>query len=161
MRAAEIFKEYRKMKQECIVLEFQMRHFEGISHRDVIETMNYSKPQGDRVQTSGTSDKTGKTAIYYRNVKEWLDDDWFDSLFERYDYLQEEIAFFEYAVTRLSGMLPEFIRDLIMDRMAWDELMIKYNVSHSMVGKYRKKAERELDEMYEFRDKQEEDYFLS
>lgn len=149
------------MKQECIVLVFQMQHFEGISHRDVIETMNYSRPQGDRVQTSGTSDKTGKAAIHYRKVKERLDDDWFNSLFERYEYLQEEIAFFEYAVDKLGGMLPEFIRDLVMDRMAWDELMIKYRVSHSMVGKYRKKAEKELNEMYEFRDKQEENYFLS
>lgn len=161
MRAADMFKGYRKMKQECTVLEFQMQHFEGISSRDVIETMNYSRPQSDRVQTSGVSDKTGKAAIHYRKVKERMDDDWYDSLFERYEYLQGEIAFFEYAVSRLDGRMPEFIGDLVMDRMAWDELMIKYRVSHSMVGKYRKKAEKELNEMYELRDKQEETYFLS
>jgi len=52
-------------------------------------------------------------------VKERLDDDWYDSLLDRYRYLQEEIQFFEYAVTKLSGRLPEFVRDMVMDRMSW------------------------------------------
>lgn len=161
MKAGEMFKEYRKMKQEILVLEFQLRHFDGVSDADVIECMNYARPQGERVQTGETADKTGKTAIYYRQVKDRMEDDWYDSLFDRYEYLSEEITFFEYAVTQLSGRMPEFVRDLVIERMAWDELGIKYHVSHSMIGKYRKKAEKELDEMYEFRDKQEETYFLS
>lgn len=161
MRAGEMFKEYQKMKQECIVLEFQMQRFEGVPHNDVIESMTYSNPQDERVQTSRLSDKTGRTAIRYRQVKERLDDDWFDSLLERYQYLQEELDFFEYAVTQLSGRLPEFVCDLVMDRMAWDELMIKYRVSHSMIGKYRKKAEKELNALYEIRDKQADAYMLS
>lgn len=161
MKAGEMFKEYRKMKQEILVLEFQLRHFDGVSDTDVIESMNYAKSQGERIQTGETADKTGKTAIHYRRVKERMDDDWYDSLFERYEYLNEEVTFFEYAVTQLSGRLQEFVKDLVMERMAWDELRIKYHVSHSMIGKYRKKAEKELDEMYEFRDKLEETYFLS
>lgn len=161
MKAGAMFKGYRKMKQEILVLEFQLRHFDGVSDTDVIESMNYARPQGERVQTGETADKTGKTAICYRRVKERMDDDWYDSLFERYEHLNEEVTFFEYAVTQLSGRLQEFVKDLVMERMAWDELRIKYHVSHSMIGKYRKKAEKELDEMYEFRDKLEESYFLS
>lgn len=161
MRAGEMFKEYQKMKQEIFVLEFQLRHFEGVSCEDVIESMSYARPQGDRVQTGETADKTGKAAIYYRRVKERLDEDWYDSLFERYEYLQEEVAFFEYAITQLSGRLPEIISDLILDKLSWDELTVKYCVGHSMVGKYRKIAEKELNALYEFRDKQEETYFLS
>lgn len=161
MKANVMFKEYRRMKQEILVLEFQLRYFDGVSDKDVIESMNYAKPQGERIQTGETADKTGKTAIHYRRVKERMDDDWYDSLFERYEYLNEEVTFFEYAVTQLSGRLQEFVKDLVMERMAWDELRIKYHVSHSMIGKYRKKAEKELDEMYEFRDKLEETYLLS
>lgn len=161
MKANVMFKEYRRMKQEILVLEFQLRYFDSVSDKDVIESMNYAKPQGERIQTGETADKTGKTAIHYRRVKERMDDDWYDSLFERYEYLNEEVTFFEYAVTQLSGRLQEFVKDLVMERMAWDELRIKYHVSHSMIGKYRKKAEKELDEMYKFRDKLEETYFLS
>lgn len=161
MKAREMFKEYRKMKQEILVLEFQLQNFDGVSDTDVIESMNYARPQGERVQTGETADKTGKTAIYYRRVKSRMDDDWYDSLFERYEYLNEEVTFFEFAVTQLSGRLQEFVRELIMERMSWDELSIKYHISRSMIGKYRKKAEKELDAMYEFRDKMEAEYFLS
>ena len=161
MKAGEMFKGYQDMRQECIVLEFQIRQFEGGSHEDVIESMTFSNPQEERVQTSGLSDRTGKTAIRYRRVKERLDDDWYDSLLDRYRYLQEEIQFFEYAVTKLSGRLPEFIRDMVMERMSWTELMSKYNVGHSMVGKYRKMAEKELNVLYEIREKQADSYMLS
>ena len=50
MRADEMFKNYTKMKQEMTVLEFKIRDFEGIRKEDVIESMNFSKPQGERVQ---------------------------------------------------------------------------------------------------------------
>ena len=49
MRADEMFKNYTKMKQEMTVLEFKIRDFEGIRKEDVIESMNFSKPQGERV----------------------------------------------------------------------------------------------------------------
>lgn len=161
MRAAEMFKNYPRMKQEFLVLEFKLRDFQGIAHEDVIESMNYSKPQGERVQDSRISDKTGKTAIYYRKIAEKLDDEYFDALLERYLYLKEELELFEFLVSGLSGRLPEFIRDRVMEQMSWAELMEKYNISYGSVGKYRKKAEKELNRLYEFRDKVDTNYMLS
>lgn len=96
MRAAEMFKSYPRMKRELLVLEFKIHDFQGIAHEDVIESMNYSKPQGERVQDSRISDKTGKTAIYYRKIAEKLDDEYFDALLERYLYLKEELELFEF-----------------------------------------------------------------
>lgn len=161
MRAAEMFKNYPRMKQEFLVLEFKIRSFQGIPHADVIESMTYSKPEGERVQDSRISDKTGRTAIYYRKVAEKLDDEYFDALLERYLYLKEELELFEFMVSRLSGSLPEFIRDRVMEQMSWTELMEKYSISYGSVGKYRKKAEKELDRLYEFRDEVDTKYMLS
>lgn len=161
MKAIEMFKCYQQMKQECTILEFQMRDFMGVSPDDVIESMNYSKPPGDKVQTSNISDKTGNTAVLYRKVKERLDDGWYDSLYERYVYLYEEISFFEHAVTLLSGILPDLVHDLVMDNMKWDKLASKYYVSQTMIGKYRKKALKELNEIYTFREKHEITFLLS
>ena len=161
MRAAEMFKSYPKMKNELLVLEFKLRAFQGIAHDDVIESMNYSKPQGERVQDSRISDKTGKTAIYYRKIAEKLDDEYFDALLERYLYLKEALELFEFLVSGLSGRLPDFIRDRVMEQMSWTELMEKYCISYSAVGKYRKKAEKELDRLYEFRDEVDTEYMLS
>ena len=161
MRAAEMFKSYPKMKNEFLVLEFKLRAFQGIAHDDVIESMNYYKPQGERVQDSRISDKTGKTAIYYRKIAEKLDDEYFDALLERYLYLKEELELFEFLVSGLSGRLPDFIRDRVMEQMSWTELMEKYCISYSAVGKYRKKAEKELDRLYKFRDEVDTEYMLS
>ena len=41
-----------------------------------------------------------------------------------------------------------------------EELMMKYHISHTMVAKYRKKAIKELDALYEERDRQTESFIL-
>lgn len=161
MRAAEMFKNYPRMKQELLVLEFKLRDFKGIPREDIIESMNFSRPEGERVQEKQISDKTGKIAIHYRKVADRMDEEYFEGLFHRYQYLKEELEFFEFLVAGLGDRLSDFIRDNIMMQMNWSDLMAKYSISYSTVGRYRKKAEKELDRLYEFRDKVETEYLLS
>lgn len=161
MDVERIFKEYREWKHSLALLEFELGRFQGIPYEDVIESLCFSKPQGERIQTSGTSDKTGMTAMVYRQVKERLDDEWLDFLLGRYKQIKEEMDFLEYAIRQLSGRLPEIIWDMIIEQVSWQELMIKYNVSHAMVGKYRKKAVEELKRIYELRGQQTDSYLLS
>lgn len=161
MRAAEMFKDYRKMKQELTVLEFKLRDFKGIPREDVIESMTYSGLQEERVQENKTSDKTCKTAIHYRKVAARLDEEYFDGLIKRYEYLKEELDFFDFLVGSLDGKMPEFIRDMVIEKRNWEALMEKYSISYSTVGRYRRKAEKELDRLYQFRDEMETEYMLS
>ena len=70
----------------------------------------------------------------YRQVKERLDDDWFEYLLGRYQAVKEELEFFEYAVGQLSGRLPEVVRDMVMEDMTWRALSEKYSVSEAMIG---------------------------
>ena len=79
----------------------------------------------------------------------------------KYQYVKEEIEFFEYAVSRLSGRLPEVIRDMVVNGMQWKEAAAKYAVSEAMLTKYRKKALSELAALYEGRAKHTEGYLLS
>ena len=53
-----VFDKYRKWKRERITLAFELSRFEGVSTDDVIESMCLSRPQDERVQTSGKSDRT-------------------------------------------------------------------------------------------------------
>ena len=112
------------------------------------------------MQGGGTSDKTGNTAVKYRQVKERLDDDWFEYLLGRYQAVKEELEFFEYAVGQLSGRLPEVVRDMVMEDMTWRALSEKYSVSEAMIGKYRKKALAEMRELYLMREKTAGRYLL-
>ena len=161
MDVEKLFKEYDKWKKDMKFLEFELSRFQGVPYDDVIESLCFSNPQEERVQNSSISDKTGKTALIYRQVKERMDDEWFEFLLERYQSLKEQTDFFEYAVEQLSGRLPEVIRDMVMEKMSWQELMIKYRVSHAMIGKYRKKALEELQMIYTLRTQHSDNYMLS
>lgn len=149
----ELFKEYRGWKKDMGLLEFEFSRFEGVPYEDVIQNLCLSQPQEERVQTGGTSDRTGRAALIYRQVKEQMDDEWFDYLVEKYKNLKEEKEFFEYALGQLSGRLPEVMQDMLVREMTWRELAEKYNVSETMIAKYRKKAMAEMKELYLMREK--------
>ena len=156
----ELFKEYRGWKKDTGLLEFEFSRFEGVPYEDVIQSLCLSQPQEERVQTGSTSDRTGRAALIYRQVKEKLDDEWFDYLVGKYKYLKEEKDFFEYALGQLSGRLPEVMRDMLVKEMTWRELAEKYNVSETMIAKYRRKAMAEMKELYLMREKTACCYFL-
>lgn len=162
MRAETMMKEYKTMKKELTILQFQLGQFKGVSEEDMILSMQLSHPDGDeRVQTSTLSDKTAKVAMNYRQIMEKQNDEWFNFLWDRYQRISGEIAFFEHIVSELEGVLPGIIMDLLDDDITWDCMMSKYNVSHAMIGKYRKTALQELNKQYELRDLQTEAYILS
>ena len=160
METEKLFKEYRNWKKDMGLLEFELSRFEGVPYEDVIRSMCLSQSQGERVQGGGISDKTGNAAVKYRQVKERLDDDWFDYLLGRYQAVKEELEFFEYAVGQLSGRLPEVVRDMVMEDMTWRALSEKYSVSEAMIGKYRKRALAEMRELYLMRERTAGQYLL-
>ena len=160
METEKLFKEYQSWKKDMGLLEFEISRFRGVPYEDVIRSMCLSQSQGERVQGGGTSDKTGNAAVKYRKMKERLDDDWFDYLLGRYQAVKEELEFCEYAVGQLSGRLPEVVRDMVMEDMTWREMAEKYNVSETMIAKYRKKALAEMKELYRIREKTTGRYLL-
>ena len=161
MEKENLFKEYSRWKKNRVLLAHELVRFEGVSDDEVIESMCFSKPEGERIQTSGITDTTGKTAIYYRKVAEILNDDWYDFLFRQYQDVKEEIDFFEAAVNKLSGRLPQVVYDMVVMEMPWKELASKYQVSEAMLAKYRKKALGELDDIYQLRNSHMEQFLLS
>ena len=113
------------------------------------------------MQTSGPSDRTASAALNYRKVADKLDDDLFDGLLEEYQKKKEEMDFFRFGISCLSGKLPEIITDMVVEGMEWQELSEKYDVSHSMIGKYRKKALDELETIYSIREHSDTAFMLS
>lgn len=150
------------MKKELEVLQFQMSHFKGVEENDLILSMQFSHPEGgERVQTSNISDKTASVAMNYKQRMERENDEWFSFLFSRYRYVSEEVAFFENSVAALPGNLSGVIQDLVMGELTWENIAMKYHVTTAMIAKYKKKALRELEAVYELRDRQTEVYILS
>ena len=128
-----MMKEYKNMKKELTVTEFQLRQFQGVSEQDMIDSMLYSHQDGERVQTSTLSDKTANIAIKYKAAMERENDEWYDFLFHRYMFLKEELDFFEHAVNGLDERHRSIITDLLDEDMTWDIMMERYHVSHTMI----------------------------
>ena len=70
MTAETMMKEYRSLKRELSVTGFQLQRFEGISEKDMIESMLYSHHEGERVRTSTLSDKTAGIEIGRASCRE-------------------------------------------------------------------------------------------
>ncbi|MBB2481083.1 hypothetical protein H5P36_12875 [Bacillus sp. APMAM] len=160
-RIEKIMRSYQQMVMERNCLENQIMNFQGITESEMIESMNFVQPSGERVQTSGVSDKTSRIAINYKNRMNRINREWQEHLAKKHAALVVELLFFESAILSLSGILPDFISDMVIDGLTWDDLAAKYHVSRTMVAKYRKKAIRELEILYTIHDKQMEDYILS
>lgn len=162
MTAEQMFRDYKAFKREISNLEFQIGQFRGISGDDMILSMSYKRPAGEeRVQGNARSDKTASAAMNYRKAMDRANGEWFQSLVSRYCYVKEEIDFFEYSISALGGVLSGVMMDLLSGELTWDGIAVNYNVSRSMLAKYKKMAFKELDARYELRDRQTESYILN
>lgn len=159
MKIEKIIKQYDEMKKELKLLDFQLSRFEGITEEDVIDTMTFSHPEGDKVMTSGTTDKTFSIATKYKNIVEKENDEWYEFLIRRRIHLSEEVDFFEQCIDSVSH--SDIVKAIFIQKMSWTEVERLFSLSHAAVGKYRKQALKELEEIYFTRDKQLESYLLS
>jgi hypothetical protein len=161
VRVEQLMRDYHQMVMERNCLENQIKQFNGISENEMINSMYFNNQKGERVQTSGVSDKTASIAIKYKGEMNKVNRGWLKHLKKRYRMLSDELIFFESAITSLSGNLPEIMYDLVINGLTWDELTLKYHVSRTMIAKYRKKAIHELKTLYTNHEKEVVDYMLS
>ncbi|MCD7752244.1 MAG: hypothetical protein LUI10_10990 [Lachnospiraceae bacterium] len=160
-RIVDLIKQYPEKKQELAVLQNQIKNFKGVSEREVIDSMQFSSPQGERVQSSVISDKTAKIAISYCERTKQINDEWYSYLVEQYTTLRDELEFFEFALTQLSGQLSGIMHDLVIEQNTWERTMERYHISRKTLWRYRQKAITELDRLYEMRDRQVDAYILN
>lgn len=160
-RVERIIKDYPSMIMERDCLREQIRNFRGITEGEVIDAMNFSSPEGERIQSSNISDKTASIAVDYRERMCHINREWLDNLARKLLVLEEEIAFFHSALRSLPPELAPLMWDLAVERLTWDFAERKYHISRFTVSKYRKKALRELDRLYAAHDSDMADYLLS
>ena len=160
-RVEKLLKAYPEMVQKRDCLAYQLAHFKGVSAEEVIASMMTPKADGERVQSSGLSDKTAQIAMTYRDRQDRCNREWYEWLEKQWQILNDEVVFLESAICSLSGRLPKIMYDMVINRMTWNALAEKYYVSQRMIGKYRRNAIRELEQMYAEHDLQEATFMLS
>ena len=63
----KMIKEYPRMVREREALRKQIEEIEFLSAEDLISSMSFSHPEGERVQSSDLSDKTARIAMCYES----------------------------------------------------------------------------------------------
>ena len=159
MKAEEIIKRYDNLKKEQHMLEIQISSFKGITDRDIIETMSYSHPSGEKVVTSGLPDKTAKIAVNYSKKKNQENDEMYEFLIKHYSMVTEEIDFFESTISRMK--YKTVAEALFIQKLTWIEIENLFNISHATIGRYRREIIKELEVIYNLRSKQLEAFLLS
>ena len=160
-RIEALIRDYPKKKMELKCLEHQIRNFRGISEDEMIDSMNFTQPEGERVQTSGVSDKTARIATSYRERMDAINEEWYQHLEKQYFTLADEISFFESAVKALPGKMGEVMQDMIFSQTSWEELADKHFVGRTTIWRYRQKAIEELMVLYEKHEAEMTAYMLS
>lgn len=160
-RIETLIRDYPKNKMELKCLEHQIRNFRGITEEEMIDTMYFTQPEGERVQTNGVSDKTARIAMSYRERMDAINQEWYQHLEKQYVSLAEEVGFFESAVKALQGKMGEVMQDMIFSQASWDDLAEKHYVSRRTIGRYRQKAIDDLVVLYEKHEAEMLAYMLS
>ena len=159
-RVEKLISEYPQMVSQKKCLAYQIAHFRGLSPEDVIESMYTAHHEGERVQTSGTSDKTAQIALNYESRMVRLNREWYEHLEKQLVDLTEELSFFEGALWALPVEMADLMWDLVVEQMKWEVAEQKYSISHTTVYRLRKKAIHLLEKIYEQHDRAAASYML-
>lgn len=145
-----IISNYQDMVKERDQISKRLRELqdEFLTDRDIIEALSFSHPDGDRVQTSGTSDKTCKIALCYRDKRNQVLDDSYKYWTGRYNEINSEIETFEEAVKRLPNDLSEVIQLIVIDNNTWEQAGTMLCMSRMSLHRVRKQAIDELVRIY-------------
>lgn len=149
-KVTRLLKSHREIKQNLDILQFQIAHFSGLNNDEVITALTFSSPEGEYVKNSNISDKSGRIALMYQALADSEGEELLKGMIRRYQSEKHELDVFEYCITLLEPKLAEVLTDMVINRMAWEELQTKYNISQTTLARYRKKAAGEITKMLEF-----------
>lgn len=156
----KMIKEYPDMKFERSCLLNQMKSLK-ITEDDVIYSMCFSHPEGERVQTSGLSDKTAKVALSFRDRQRQMEEERYNFLFEKYQHLDEEITFLEETIADIPGEIGEIMSELVIKGDTWENVCFSHCIGTHKLSDMRKQGIKILIRAYQRRESMVASYLLS
>lgn len=144
-----LLKNYHGIKSEIELLRLELSHFKGITPEETIDTMTFSQPESERVQTSGPSDKTSKIAIAYRLAAEKINRGSFREIEEQIRANEFALLRLEYCMNCLERKMKGVIVGVYIERRSWGEICKELFMTEKTLNKYRNKAIEEIAVMIE------------
>lgn len=136
----KLIADYPKMLSTRSFLKKQIESYVPVTAQDVIDSMTFSRPTGDRVQTSNISDKTCSVALHFRDRVNRMNEEVIGEWVKEYDRLDAEIGFLERCIRKLPRDLYDVMSMLVLDGATWDEAETCLYMSRKTIAMHRKEA---------------------
>ena len=136
----KMLKAYQHNKRIMSQIESEFERFKPITEDETIDFLNFSRPDGERVQNTNISQKVASIAGSYKKVTNNLNREVFRSLMAEYQAALTEVTFVEYAIRMLPDSERAIMNLIVLENATWTEVCAKCHLSNSMVGNYRKRA---------------------
>ena len=139
------------MKKSRSSLKKQIESYVPVTVDDVIDSMTFFQPDGERVQTSNISDKTCTAAIHFRDRVNQMNEEAIGACVREYDYLDSEIVFLEECIRNLPDDLCDVMSTLVLEGASWIEAEMSLYMSRKAIASRRREAIRLLTLEYQKR----------
>ena len=136
----KIIADYPKMLSTRSFLKKQIESYVPVTVDDVIDSMTFSQPDGERVQTSNISDKTCTVAMHFRDRVNQMNEEVIGAWVREYDYLDSEIDFLEQCIRNLPEDLCDVMSTLVLDGASWNEAEAMLFMSRKTIASRRQEA---------------------
>ncbi len=136
----KLIADYPKMLSTRAFLKKQIESYVPVTVDDVIDSMTFSQPGGERVQTSNTSDKTCSVALHFRDRVNQMNEEVIGEWVREYDTLDSEIDFLEQCIRNLPDDLYDVMSTLVLDGASWNEAEAMLFMSRKAIASRRREA---------------------
>lgn len=120
---------YRADKHALELLKIDVDHFRGLTCEEVIESMAFHRKTGELVKTSNVPDRTGNSAMLYRETTDTINKREMEDMMKQYSHLKHELDILESCINSLDDRHRDVIKDLYLNNKTWQQLCNKYYVS--------------------------------
>lgn len=144
-----LLERYNSLRKEIEALEFELENIRMSVPEEMIEAMQFSSPNGERVSGGTPSDKTPDVALTYRERFSQLTTQAVQEIGFRLAYLSGMIRRLEHSIDMLDAHQAAIIREYYFERYSWRELQELNGISSKTLIKYRNDGIAALAERYQ------------
>lgn len=146
-----LLKNYNEILKDIEQLKFEYENFKDIEMDEVIESLNFSSSNEERIQTSSISDKTCKIALIYNEAAKRMNKESRKEIYKMIKATEFEITRLNYCIDRLESQIKEVIKKVFIEKLSWSDVCKKCAISEKTLNKYRKKGIDEIITMFNLR----------
>ena len=144
-----VLEHYNQMRAEMDTLRFELQNLNRIKDSEIIESMTFATPQGERVNTSERTDKTSRIALAYKEQRNRIQAEAVQELAGHLSQLALEIERLDFYIGQLPPFEASILKEHYFENYSWRELQDLKGISTKTLIRRRDEAVAKLVQLYE------------